>query len=108
MDSTYKGAINCAGLVAYAETGTVKNSSINNLYIETNAESTATAIGGIIANSKGSSISNCFTQDINFKVNKTINSLGIGGICGYDSTSNNITNCYSTRPTLEVLAFSFI
>ena len=96
MDSTYKGAINCAGLVAYAETGTVKNSSINNLYIETNAESTATAIGGIIANSKGSSISNCFTQDINFKVNKTINSLGIGGICGYDSTSNNITNCYST------------
>ena len=96
MDSIYKGAINCAGLVAYAETGTVKNSSINNLYIETNAESTATAIGGIIANSKGSSISNCFTQDINFKVNKTINSLGIGGICGYDSTSNNITNCYST------------
>ena len=96
IDLTYKGAINCAGLVAYAETGTVKNSSINNLYIETNAESTATAIGGIIANSKGSSISNCFTQDINFKVNKTINSLGIGGICGYDSTSNNITNCYST------------
>ena len=96
MDSTYKGAINCAGLVAYAETGTIKNSSINNLNIETNAEVTSTAIGGIIANSKGSSISNCFTQDINFKINKTINSLGIGGICGYDSTSNNITNCYST------------
>ena len=95
ISKDYKKNVYIGGLVAYGVSGNISNSSVNELVIDNQSGTARTSAGGLIAVGSGNSIENCFTQNISVTIKKATEVIGIGGIYGYDSSANNIYNCYA-------------
>ena len=91
---TKTGSGNIGGISGYATASTLKNSSINNLIINTEGNPSELYLGGIVGRISNSNIENCYIKGIQINDEKAVNS-GIGGIAGYGTDSNGIKNCYT-------------
>ncbi len=90
------GTITCGGLVGYTNSGSViKNSSIVDATIISNAKLDNARFGGLVGLSDQLVIDNCFAQNVDISANKSIYYEGVGGLIGR-GTPCYITNCYST------------
>ena len=95
MDDTYKGNAYIGALVAYSVGGSIKNSSVSNFVVENESGTTRSSVGGLVGSGSGNDIANSFAVDIKFKIKNSVEVIGIGGIYGYDSSANRISNCYA-------------
>ena len=89
------------GIVAYGEdTGTIESCFISGTKIcceDLGDDTDCFNVGGIIGKiAKNHTIKTCYTTNstINFTAKKNGKEAYIGGICGYNNNSSNITSCY--------------
>lgn len=85
------------GLIAYATTITVKNSSVSNVNINIDGNVLRLRAGGIVGGGSNITILNSFVQDLNFDIKRVMQYQGIGGIIGRDTDNGGkIQYCYAT------------
>ena len=84
------------GIVSYANSNTIRNSSVTNLTIkeETSDNVDMQYIGGIVGYGTNSTIENCYVQNINIDVSNATTTY-TGGILGNDNRYGSIQNCYT-------------
>ena len=82
------------GLFHLAAYSTIRNSSVNNIEINTNGNVSNLNIGGIAGQINYTSMENCYVTGLQVNDSKGVNS-GVGGIAGYGSGTNSIKNCYA-------------
>ncbi|HIU51266.1 MAG TPA: hypothetical protein IAB70_01360, partial [Candidatus Merdicola faecigallinarum] len=84
------------GIVSYTGSGIIRNSSITNLKVKSNAEVSNTSVGGILSRGSSVDISNCYAKDIHIEVEQSIASDGMGGIAGKLDGNTKVSYCYAT------------
>ena len=73
----------------------VTNSSVSDMTLENNKEFSSLCLGGLIGESSATRISNSFTQNITFSIEK-VNDLNIGAFTGKEANeAGEIKNCYA-------------
>ena len=84
------------GIVGYAISNTVKNSSIANLEIKDEIEEQIETqyIGGIVGYGNNSTIQNCYVKNLDINITNAISNY-TGGIIGFENSYGNIRNCYA-------------
>ena len=88
------GTGNAGGIVCAASLGVIRNSSVNNIQINTEGSKNAIYQGGIAGNISNTVIENSYVSGIIINDSKGVSS-GVGGIVGYGSGTNRIKNCYA-------------
>ena len=91
---TKTGSGNVGGIINLASASTIRNSSINNIEINTKGNVSDLNIGGIVGQVNNTSIENCYVTGLQVNDSKGVNS-GVGGIVGYCKASNSIKSCYA-------------
>ena len=91
---TKTGSGMVGGLVRDANSNAIKNSSVNNIQINTEGTQSMMRIGGIAGQINNTVINNCYVKNISVKDTKGIES-GVGGIAGYGLVACTIQNCYA-------------
>lgn len=96
------------GIICEMKQNAIRNSSVNGLSFDCTGENSNKqfniAMGGIVgyATASNKTIENCYVQNFNVNLGSNINALGIGGILGKSSDSenskitSNIRYCYTT------------
>ena len=88
------GDFGVGALLHYANFSMVRNSSFNNVKINTEGSPGSINIGGIAGHIGATTVENCYVQGLNITDSKGV-SAGIGGLVGYVSSTSSIRNCYS-------------
>ncbi len=82
------------GLFHLATYSTIRNSSVNNIEINTKGNVSDLNIGGIVGQINNTSMENCYVKGLQVNDSKGVNS-GVGGIAGYGSGTSSIKSCYA-------------
>ena len=94
-EQNLNGNIKIAVLAGYSNGGAVTNSSVSDMTLENNKEFSSLCLGGLIGESSATRISNSFTQNITFSIEK-VNDLNIGAFTGKEANeAGEIKNCYA-------------
>ena len=96
-DSGYSG-----GIVRYASSCIIRNSSVNCVKIRVEGNHSLLYLGGVSGYNESVTLENCYATGIDFIDTKAVNS-GIGGIAGYVGASAivSINNCYAEGSILS-------
>lgn len=95
MNSKYDTGLVTGGIAAASNNATIKNSAVINTTFTDKATSRL-MLGGLVGESTSTTITNCFTSNIEIKTLNTdpSNVVGVGGLIG-SSNASNITNNYT-------------
>lgn len=85
-----------AGLIGYAQNGTISNTTGNNITLKTYEHSNVTYAGGLIGYANNMDIHNCYVAGLNIQTDDVDLSynVGVGGIVGY-VLNTKIDDCYA-------------
>ena len=90
----YDGIVKIGGITAVGKNVTITNSSITDFNFSSEKKLSQVAVAGMVAESTRSTIQNSFVQEIKIVIKDSIDSSGVGGICGRETDSITINKCY--------------